>query len=931
MTGHSLSTCLDTAWSGLPTGRSDPDQRAWRSFRPGITEMDPSAPGGPNNGHALTKGKALSNAMRSGKRLLAGAAAGALAAGALAFVGAGTVSAALEVDASVGPVRGGTYGTIPAAQLAFTGTAVPAIGLDDTLNVVLITAPSLSSAVYFDDSTGTTLDDSATLAQNDAVIGGADGLFGQVSATDDDSTVRFRVNDAGTYAWAMGDGDDTVNVSLTTAGAPATLTLAPASQTVAVGAKADLVASLTDASGNLTQPFNLDNVTFATTRGSLNFSGLVAGSSFYLGALPLEFTGAGSAGTATITATPGGTISALGAKTATVTESGTVSDDTVTSMTVECTSGCWNAETGDNTGEWSSQISSGQFTTVKVVIDDTTANTTSAPIRLQIETTAGSVTADGQTTAAGGSAAYVNVTPSGGTASLDLALGGGARFNGATITLTQVLANNAVLGGTSKMTIVPVVPTIGVVTITPSGKLITKIGESTTAAVTIDDSLGDPLASQFIGVFGTSSGGASALLDSATTDSSGKASLTFACTTCTTTGSTKTFYFQTALGTTPTAQLLVTYTTGGGVTSFTVTPATGSTITTGGTAPTVLPLVGIPGYRQANGQLGSQSAVSWDTTSTATFKGNGLPTASSYTSVRVNSATTYTVSSSDAGVCLAAGTSALSTTQLWSKDCTTGSINASYDDSVFMWSTKTGSFTYTVTSGGLSASGSVVVINDSDDAYNMALSPTSQNLGRGAIGTVSLLVTDMFGNDVTTADDTGAVKLTAAGEVLFAGYASTIAKQTATTGKALVTIIAGNSAGNGSITGAVPTGDTAPAWATTYTPPTGMTAPTTSAAATVTVAGDATKSIVITGERGNVNGKPGVMVDGLTTGFAEGDKMVPYIKFPGQTSYSEGSARPTVDDAGEFYWQRKTGKKIYIYFANEDGTVKSERIIIQAK
>jgi hypothetical protein len=39
----------------------------------------------------------------------------------------------------------------------------------------------------------------------------------------------------------------------------------------------------------------------------------------------------------------------------------------------------------------------------------------------------------------------------------------------------------------------------------------------------------------------------------------------------------------------------------------------------------------------------------------------------------------------------------------------------------------------------------------------------------------------------------------------------------------------------------------------------------------------------------------------------------------------------TFDADGEFYWQRKTGKKIYVYFMNEDGTVKSARIIIPAK
>lgn len=91
------------------------------------------------------------------------------------------------------------------------------------------------------------------------------------------------------------------------------------------------------------------------------------------------------------------------------------------------------------------------------------------------------------------------------------------------------------------------------------------------------------------------------------------------------------------------------------------------------------------------------------------------------------------------------------------------------------------------------------------------------------------------------------------------------------------------------------------------------------------------KTITIQGTRTTVKGKPGIRVLGSTTGFAEGDRVVPYIKFPGQTSYSELPARPTVDGDGTFRWERRTGKKVYVYFKNEDGTVKSDRIIIQAR
>lgn len=116
-----------------------------------------------------------------------------------------------------------------------------------------------------------------------------------------------------------------------------------------------------------------------------------------------------------------------------------------------------------------------------------------------------------------------------------------------------------------------------------------------------------------------------------------------------------------------------------------------------------------------------------------------------------------------------------------------------------------------------------------------------------------------------------------------------------------MTLIAGVSAGMGTLMATPTTGTTATAWQTTDTPPTGAPAPVTSAAATVIVTGTpTTKTITISGEPGTVGGKPGVTFDGITTGFADGDKVKPWVSFPGQTSYSEGSARPVITD-DEFY------------------------------
>jgi serine protease len=93
-------------------------------------------------------------------------------------------------------------------------------------------------------------------------------------------------------------------------------------------------------------------------------------------------------------------------------------------------------------------------------------------------------------------------------------------------------------------------------------------------------------------------------------------------------------------------------------------------------------------------------------------------------------------------------------------------------------------------------------------------------------------------------------------------------------------------------------------------------------------------SITLAGQRGTVRGRPGVIVTGTTVGLPEGAVMTPFVKFPGQTSYTQGTASPTVrltqGSTGEFRWQRRTGKKIYVYFRAETGE-QSRQIIIRPR
>ncbi len=89
-----------------------------------------------------------------------------------------------------------------------------------------------------------------------------------------------------------------------------------------------------------------------------------------------------------------------------------------------------------------------------------------------------------------------------------------------------------------------------------------------------------------------------------------------------------------------------------------------------------------------------------------------------------------------------------------------------------------------------------------------------------------------------------------------------------------------------------------------------------------------TKTIVITGSRTEVRGKPGVQANGTTTGLV-GATVQARVHLAGEVDYYDGSKR-AVNDDGTFVWSRRTGKKTYVFFTAEDGTIRSNRVVIQA-
>ncbi len=103
------------------------------------------------------------------------------------------------------------------------------------------------------------------------------------------------------------------------------------------------------------------------------------------------------------------------------------------------------------------------------------------------------------------------------------------------------------------------------------------------------------------------------------------------------------------------------------------------------------------------------------------------------------------------------------------------------------------------------------------------------------------------------------------------------------------------------------------------------------ASAVVTPEAPVTVSILIAGSRGEVRGKAGVRVLGKSTGLGVGAVVRPWVKLAGETAYAEGVASSLVDAAGKFEWQRRTGKKVYVYMSTPDRSSRSNRVIIPAR
>ena len=94
----------------------------------------------------------------------------------------------------------------------------------------------------------------------------------------------------------------------------------------------------------------------------------------------------------------------------------------------------------------------------------------------------------------------------------------------------------------------------------------------------------------------------------------------------------------------------------------------------------------------------------------------------------------------------------------------------------------------------------------------------------------------------------------------------------------------------------------------------------------VTVAAAPVITMVVSGSRDAANPRL-VKVTGTAPALV-GQQVTPHVRFRGQPAYTAGLARPIIDAEGRFTWERKTPRKLYVYFTAAG--VVSNRLIFPA-
>ena len=940
----------------------------------------------------------MSNAMRTGKRTLAGMAAGALGLALIPFIGVGSAQAAqtLAVDGNT-PSRAGFLGT------TLTINNSEAI-LGDAARYVLVridSAPTsgATAATFNNGGTSNAYSVNPGTGAGALITGATDGATGTVFASPAisssvlanvgvDVSIASLPSLAGTYtftAWLTAASNTITNAGGAVPGAgvpfvtgsfavgsqPAAAAVTPTSATYAAstGAVSALtVLSLTDSSGRPTALSTLETVAVAQANGTgvtnlnINSSGAsqvgVIGNpdnvNLLQGGYPVPVNigavGVGTyslvfAGTGTLTGlvTPAtfglSIVSGTAGTGLAVTPAANLYETTPVASQVNKT---WNisvpsAAAPVSTFTVTAKGAPGSGVSVYLGTGSSVADNASPKIAVNGQTY---VTSNGNLPASiGATATLINaVADSSGTATFAVTITGPSA--GKTVALSNAVAavtgsgvSSAILTYVSSTAADDVETAINSAVV--DNQSVTPLLVAKDGSITISTTVVNGLAAGLSGFLLRAGTQATVDLTNSTLDTvisqgvtsaAGTASVTIPAPTAGTTSATYKVVVTTtnpanlaiASGSRSSYELTVTYTDSGSPASISVINATGSLVPT---------LANTLVYPPSSATLGAAATSSATTPTPGDYM---LATASLPSGV--NNLITFTGTEG-----LLFATSTESDVNEFGDSLTVATSGSSVQVRVI--GTKTGEATVTATSGTTTQSVKLTITPAvANGARNLAISAPAR-ASSGDYFNATVTVTDGWGNPVRASGTApfvslANISLTASGPAaLQSGTAVTtttaegtftflVFAPTGLTGVATLGVLA---SGNNTyqLTGAA--GAVLPVDA----PVVGFAASVNSANAAVDVTTAATKSIVITGERATVSGRSGIMVDGIVTGIEDGKTVVPYIRFPGQTTFTAGSARPEITD-GEFVWQRKTGKRVTVFVTNEDGDIRSNRVTIQA-
>ena len=854
----------------------------------------------------------MSNAMRSSKSILAGLAAGALGAGVLAFAAAPAAQAgvgatvAFDYPSATIVATASDFGAVPVPISVYDSSGDAADSMTGVAVQVTVAAPTTAD---FDDTVGVSLN------------GGTTSINQSSASTADLALATIRPVSAPT-AWPAvltqdGAGTYTITAKLISTGSGSVLstatmpvqvvanTAAPAATVAFINGSGNVIGNIGVSADDSVATVGLavvnatggpywirdDSVTLSSNSSTLGFG---ASATQSRGAAPGTYvfdpngagdtTGAAGTKTATGVVTPVSPSLAVGSGTVTfnvgdVVASAPMTVNLTTTPAFYVVDDTWQVPPG--TSKLAFSIALEQGATSGTLPWNATSNATG-----------------GRLTAAGGaSSVVVDQT------SVELNVNAAASAAGSVVRFTAGASG-------------PYTKTVNVVFATPAATVetaapIAKLADPAALPGTITDQYGNALPGTWaIRVLNGASVSCSASVTpiaTTTADASGKFLATVPAANSPSTPGAATFTVCASNGfTSANANASITYTQSGGVTSLTAA----GTISTG--TATSLPVVQVPGTGVANlSTLTSQQQTATTTLTPAVISAAG--TAFQITAT-VSPAANVVFTGTD-GVRFS---TAVAGSVLFSQGAATETVLASgtpATSTVSVYAIKPGVHTVTVTAGTTSTTYSFKAGVARGSIRTIEADPASLRIAPNEFKAISVKATDIYGNAVP--DDTSITVALAGGGTLSAGTGTTSAA-----GVMTVYYTAPVGTGNGKavwtagtyVSGVIPGVADAKAEASTD----------------ITVTTGADKTILIVGERTTVSGKPGIKVEGDTTGFDAGAKMKPWVRFPGETEYNAGSARPTVSVAGDFTWQRKTGKKTYVFFSSEDDAIKSNRVIIAA-